>query len=286
MDGVMTAGGLPLWSDYPRFVRRRLGSIGLLVVAGLLVGLLWSWGHTTTYSATASVMLTPVPKYVTPSTVTLVPPPVTIDTDAQLLQHPEVLTAVADAVGGDATTAAGHLSVSADPNTRVLNVTVTAGSPSAAAQAANAAVGALADVRRATLGALRLDQARQLRVLIDQQEELMSRTSSHGVVVPAYDQGSADILELSTALEDLEEARARPLEVVSSATPPRSADYANTEVPLVSGAMVGLLCGCLLGAARDRAARLAPPGPAHSMPGRHPFGGPSTAPTDEDHAHV
>ena len=57
-------------------------------VVGLLAGFAWSLQQPSTYSATTSVALTPVPKYVTPSTTELVPPEVTIDTDAQLLRQP------------------------------------------------------------------------------------------------------------------------------------------------------------------------------------------------------
>jgi hypothetical protein len=43
--------------------------------------------------------------------------------------------------------------------------------------------------------------------------------------------------------------------VVQPAGPPSEADYANTEVPMTSGAMLGLIGGCLLGAAHDRGRR-------------------------------
>jgi uncharacterized protein involved in exopolysaccharide biosynthesis len=258
MAGMSGPGELPLWSAYPAFVRRRLSSIGALAAIGLLVGLALAMSQPASYSATASVVLTPVPKYLTPSTTTLVPPPVTIDTDAQLLQSPPVLTAMADALGGTPADALAHLSVSASPNTRVLHVTVTAASARTASAAANAAVAALGDVRRATLGSLRADQLRELRLLIDHQEQLLAQEREREVVVPAYNSVAAELLQLQSDLDALEEARAVPLDIVDPATPPRHADYRNAEVPVVSGAMVGLLCGCLLGAARDRSDHLAP----------------------------
>lgn len=249
--------GLPLWSDYTGFVRRHRTSIGALMGVGLLVGFVGSLGQATSYSATASVVLVPVPKYVTVSTTELPPPAVTVDTDAQLLHSPQVLTAVADVLDTEADAASGHLSVTASPNSHALHVTVTADSPRRAAEAANAAVTALVKVRRTALGALRVDQLRQVRLLTSSQQELLAQK----VAVPAYDSTSAEILELSTRLQELEDARRQPAEAISAAVPPQHADRADTEVPLTSGVMVGLLCGCLLGAARDRAGPL-----AHRLP--------------------
>jgi hypothetical protein len=286
MAVVTEPAGLPLWSDYPRFVRRHLATIGACMVLGLLVGVVWSWGQSPTYSATASVTPAPVPKYVVPSTVGLVPPEVSIDTDAQLLHSPHVLRAVADVLDVDADTASRHVSVTASPNSRVLHVTVSARSASAAAAAANAAAAALADVRRAVLGSLRLDQLRQLRLLISYEEQEFAQDGAHGVAVPAYDRGYAKVQELRTNLQELEQARQQPVEQLRSAVPPRHADYANTEVPLVSGGMVGLLFGCLLGAGRERAAR---PARRHAIPrlGPHPLGLlPGGVTRDEDYHHA
>jgi uncharacterized protein involved in exopolysaccharide biosynthesis len=282
MDALTERPGLPLWSDYPRFVRRHRALIVALMCLGLLVGFVWSLGRPTSYSATASVVLAPVPKYVTPSTSEIPPPEVTIDTDAQLLHSPEVLTAVADVLDTDADAAGNHLSVTASPNSHVLHVTVSARTPRAAADAADAAVAAFVKVRRASLGALQADQLRQVRLLISGQQELLAED----VVVPALDSLSAEVLELSNGLRELEEARRQPAIAIDAAVPPRHADRPNTEVPLTSGAMVGLLCACLLGAVRDRTGllalrrprpRFAPP-PADDLPaGVHQH---------EDHHHV
>jgi uncharacterized protein involved in exopolysaccharide biosynthesis len=270
MAVVTARPGLPLWSDYQRFVRRHRVRIGALMSLGLLLGFVWSWGQPPTYSATAAVVLVPVPKYVSPSTTALAPPEVTIDTDAQLLHSARVQSAVANVLGTDPAAAADHLSVTAAPHSHVLDVTVSAGSPRDAADAANAAVDALVRVRRATLGSIQLGQVRQLRLFVSNQQTLLSED----LVVPAYDAPSARVRQLSTALRELEDARRTPAESVSPALPPRHADHANTEVPLTSGAMVGLVCGCLLGAARDRTAhaRRRRPGPssAHHRSGDLP----------------
>jgi uncharacterized protein involved in exopolysaccharide biosynthesis len=252
--GVVTdRPGLPLWSDYLGFVRRHAVAIGVLTVVGLAAGIAWSLQQPASFSATTSVALAPVPKYVVPSTTELVAPEVTVDTDAQLLQSPQVLDAIATALGTDPDVASEHLSVTAAPNSHVLNVTVEASSPERAATAANAAVAALIEVRRDVLGSLREDQLRQLRLLIATQERVLARQQAIRLVVPATDDLFAQVFELREELEELEEAGRQPAEVVRPAEPPRTKDYANTEVPLTSGLMLGLLAGCLLGAGRDLA---------------------------------
>ena len=254
---------LPLWSDYVAFVRRHRTIVGAFMGVGLLVGFVVALGHTASYSATASVALVPVPKYVTTSATELSPPAVTIDTDAQLLHSPRVLMQVADILDTDPETASDHLSVTASPNSHALHVTVTADSARRAAEAANAAVTALVEVRRAALGALRIDQLRQVRLLIGGQQELLSQR----VAIPTFDSTSAEILALSTKLDELEDARSDPVQPISEAVPPQHADRADVEVPLVSGVMIGLLCGCLAGVLRDRAAsRAHRPSHAHSAP--------------------
>lgn len=285
--GVLTEPpGLPLWSDYPRFVRRHRAVIGVLMGLGLLAGFAWSLQQPATFSATASVALAPVPVYVTASTTELVPPEVSIDTDAQLLHSPQVLGAVGDALGRDADVVSEQLSVTASPNSHVLHVTVTAGSAQLAVTAADAAVAAFVKVRRTALGALELDQLRQLRLFVSAQEQLLAQEQARRVVIPADDELFAQILELRTSLDELEEARTQPAEVVRPAVPPGGPDYANTEVPATSGAMVGLLAGSLLGAAGDRARlrRHQPAGP-RTIP--HPSGDlPDVATRHEDYHHA
>ncbi len=282
MAAVSTPAGLPLWSDHVRFVRRHQVAIGVLVCLGALAGLVWSLGQETSYSATASVVLVPVPMYVSASTTEIAPPEVSIDTDAQLLHSPRVLTAIASVIGTDPDQAGEHLSMTAAPNSHVLHITVSAPSPRAAADAADAAVAALVDVRRDSLGALQLDQLAQLRLLVSRQQEMLRDDR----VVAAYDDVSAQVLQLSAGLQELEDARRRPADAVDPAEPPRHADRANTEVPITSGAMVGLLCGCLLGAARDRHERSSRPhlgAPIAPSPSGQP---PAGANLHEDCRHV
>lgn len=254
MAHVSSRGELPLWSDQLRFLRVHRALICALAVTGLLLGFAWSTTQPTVYAATSSVVLTPVPKYVLPTGVGLVPPEVSIDTDAQLLYSPVVLDKVADALGIDPGSAMDHLAVTATANSHALHITATASSPELAATAANAAVEGLTRVRRDTLGSLRLDQVRLLRLWTTDQEDLLAQAPGVGAVIPAVDDLFAQVLELQTSLDELEEARATPVQVIDPATPPRRAVRSNIEVPLVSGLMLGALLGCLTGAARERRA--------------------------------
>jgi uncharacterized protein involved in exopolysaccharide biosynthesis len=257
MAVVTQPSGLPLWSDYSRFARRYAVLIGALVAIGFVAGVAWSMQAQSTYSATTSIALTPVPKYVTPSTTELVPPEVTIDTDAQLLQSPKVLGAIGAALGTDNDVAAERLSLSASPNSHVLHVTVKSTSAARAAAAANAAVIALVDVRRETLGALRQDQLSQLQLLVATNERELAKEQTTGLVILSTDDLFGQIQQLRAGLDELEDARREPVVILESATTPRRPDYANSEVPVVSGAMLGLLAGCIVGAGRDRFGLLA-----------------------------
>jgi uncharacterized protein involved in exopolysaccharide biosynthesis len=252
MADVTGPAGLPLLSDYTRFLRRHRAALAVFSGLGLLVGLVWSMGQSASYSATASLALTPVPKYLAPLSTQIAPPEVTIDTDAQLLHSPEVLEAVATALGTDSDTAATRLSVVATANSHVLHVTVRSGTPRTAADAANAAVDALVDVRRETLGALQRTQLEQLRLVVAAQQHALAEEQARQVVIPTVDDLFTQLLELQTSLDELDEARENPADVVSPAAPPRRTDYPNTEVPIMSGAMLGFLCGWVVSTVRDR----------------------------------
>ncbi|MEQ6902473.1 hypothetical protein [Nocardioides sp. YIM 152588] len=247
--------GLPALADYPAFLRRHARWIAVGMLVGLALGWLWSLRSPEHYSARASVALTPVPVYVTTPTTETIPPEVSIDTDAHLLNSPKVLRAIADALGVDEAEAADALSVTASANSHVLHIRIAGSSPQRAADAANAAAKALIQRRRTALAALRPGQQRQLRTLVAYETRVLSREQDGELVTTESAELADQVFLLETALRQLEEARANPGEVVSPAIPPSAADRPDTEVPLVSGAMLGLLCGCAIGAARDRLAR-------------------------------
>jgi hypothetical protein len=277
-----TAPGLPLWTDHTAFLRRHRKWIGALMCLGLLLGYAWSLTQPKTFSATASVTLTPVPMYVTASTTEVAPPPVTIDTDAQLLHSPQVRDAVAEALGIPAAAVAGRLSVSATPSSHVLHVTVSSRSALKSAAAANAAVAALIEVRRDTLGSLQTEQLSHLQLAVQAQEHMLDRTA----VLSSDNTLYAEVADLQNRVQELADAREHPATVISPAAVPRHRDYANTEVPVVSGAMLGLLLAWGLGLALDRSGqrrRVTSPVPLV----RNPFGAlPDAAILNESYHHA
>ncbi len=254
----LTGSGLPRLADYFAFARRHRGLLVLCVAGGLLAGFGWATSQPSSYTATASVVLAPVPVYVIPADGGLLPPEVSIDTDAQLLQSPDVLAAIARETGQSSSDARDQLRVTATPHSYVLHLHVTAESAEAAARAADAGAAALVEVRRDSLGALGNGQLRQLRLYVATQEDLLAREQVRRLVLPGQDELFAEVEELRAGLRELEEARETPAQVGGRADVPVRPDHANTEVPATSGAMLGLLAGWLLGMARDRA-RTAPP---------------------------
>lgn len=278
MVDVRGRPGLPLWSDHTGFLRRHRAVVEASVAVGLLVGLVLALGQPATWSATASVSLAPVPVYVKTSSDELVPPEVSIDTDAQLLGSPEVLGAIGRALGIEASSAAEHLSVTASPQTHVLHITVSGPSAASAQAATAAAVKAFVALRGESLGALEEDQLRQLRLALGARERELVGVNGRRLVL-ADDELLQQVVDLRASLEELEEARATPADLISPAAASGSVDYPNREVPVVSGAALGLLAGLLLALARDRLGTRAPPGrPAHHD---HP-----SAATHEDHHHA
>ncbi|GAA1478320.1 hypothetical protein GCM10009623_27660 [Nocardioides aestuarii] len=250
--------GLPLWSDHLRFLRRHRAVVEASVALGMLVGVVMALTQQATWSSTASISLTPVPVYVKTTADELVPPEVTIDTDAQLLGSPEVLGAIARELDVDPSEAADHLAVSASPQTHVLHVTVSGASATSAQAATAAATQAFVALRGETLGALAEEQLQQLRLAVtDRESELVGVTGRR--IVLADDELQQEVNDLRTALEELEDARTNPAAVIDPADVPRTVDYPNLEVPVVSGAGLGLIAGLLLGAARDRLGTRAPP---------------------------
>ncbi len=255
MGALSTSGpaaGLPVASDYTRFVRRHAVVVLGLVALGLVAGLGVSLTGTRTWSATTSVALAPVPVYVMPTVDELAPPEVSIDTDAQLLRSPTVLAAVGEALGTSPAASEQHLSVTASAGSHVLHVTVSGADPVKVARAADAAATTFVDVRRESLGSLSNDQVRQLRFLVLAQDALLARQQARRVVVASTDDLFADLQQLRTRLDEVRDARATPAQVIAPAPDRGRADYPNTEVPLTSGAALGLLAGCVAGAARDR----------------------------------
>ena len=81
------------------------------------------------------------------------------------------------------------------------------------------------------------------------------------------------------------EARQTPADIVDPAVPPLKHDYANKEVPIVSGGMLGFLAGVLIGIAQDRRRRFR--SQITAAPSARPFDAqPGAVTRHEDHHYV
>lgn len=251
----MTLSATRTWADHTGFLRRHLLLLVVAIALGLLGGCTAVLLQSSQYTAQTSLVLAPVPGYVSTATTGRPPRSVTLDTDAQLVRDPAVVAAVARATGQDPTTVRQNLAVSAAPRTRVLHVAFTTGSATTAAAGAEAAAVTLIDVRRRTLPALRPSAAARLdqrMVQLHDQLRAQGRTNPFMVTVNPL---ATQIALLQARAADLERARTSPAEVIRHARPPARPDSADAEVPLTSGLMTGLLVGCGIGVISDRVRR-------------------------------
>jgi len=251
-DSRATVDDQPTLELYTAFARRHSRLLVACICIGLLLGGVWTLMQPRSYSATASVVLSPVPSHVSTATSGRLPREVTIDTDAQLVRSPSVLTAVSESVNEDSGTVLEHLRVTAVPLSRVLEITYTTDSATEAATAATVAAESFVTVRRSTLGSLQRDQLDHLLLRIDELQDRLDAEAQRRPFVSPDDPLVSEIALLRDRFTQLELAQATPAELTDRAEAPSSANSSNAEVPATSGVMMGLLAGCLVGGSLDR----------------------------------
>lgn len=134
---------------YLGFVRRHRGLLAAGLVVGAVAGLAVQLNRGVAHESTISVILPADPVYPNVHSV-----PATLDTEAALVDSSAVRRNVAKAVGPE-TSLLGSVTVTADPNSRIMNLTVSGPSQAVAATAVSAAADGLLDVRQAQLAAER-----------------------------------------------------------------------------------------------------------------------------------
>ena len=216
------------------------------------------WRSRPAYSATASVVLAPVPVYVTSSTYELVAPEVSIDTDAQMLEQP------ASARRDRRDPPRGCRERRRAPRGHRL---------SEHPRAARHRVGVLPVSRRRS----RQRSGRRAR------RGPRGQGWGHSVVTSDASCGCCSASTRTcwpgSSADDWSCRRSMSCSTRSSRSVPASSelrdarqtarrgaprrpylltqsDYSNAEVPVTSGALLGLIAGCLFGAGRDRARQL------------------------------
>ena len=246
---------LPELADYGRFVCRNFRLLVACASVGLLVAAGWHAQTPPTYTSTTSVLLTPVPEFAGTDPSGRAPREVTVDTDAQLVQSGPTLTAVSRAVGEDPADVVAAFTLSAPPLTNVLNISFTASDPRTARLGAATAGRSLIAARRQFLGALQPRETAQLQVAVARLDDELAQLDATDVRPERQDALGERIQVLRNRLRNLYAAQAQPGRILRAATLPTSPDPTDVEVPLTSGAMLGLLAGCGLGALRDNRQR-------------------------------
>ncbi|HET6560901.1 MAG TPA: hypothetical protein VFG72_03430 [Marmoricola sp.] len=242
---------LPRWGIYTSFARRYAALIALCSLLGLGLGLGTALAQPASYSATASVMLTPVPTYASADGSTR-PERVTIDSDAQLALSTPVVSEVARTLDTSPERVEERVSLRAVELSQVLELTYTAGSPTDARAGAQALVDAFVEARNASLLAIGSEQIErvgaQLRVI---ENRLVQRFRANPLITPE-EPLLQEFTVIRARVQELEAARLQATEIINQPVEPSRPDSRDLEVPGTSGLMAGLLLATCLGALRDR----------------------------------
>ncbi|MET9022274.1 hypothetical protein ABZV93_20065 [Actinopolymorpha sp. NPDC004070] len=260
-------------AGYSRFVRRHWLVCCLLGLVGFAIGLLGPLRTPASYRSTVEVFAPATPAYlaisVDPSAPAVDPREWTQDTEAALLLSQPVLTAVARQLPGhpDPATLADRIEVSVPTTTRVYQIGFSDRDPRRAQQGARVLAVEFARYRakvltaRAERVAAALDSRRTyLQNLLDDLPvpgSLRNEGRDSGDPTPApanlvpRGQIQAQIGEIDDALTKTALTGSNTAAVVRSATLPKRPERHNSEVPPMSGLMLGLLAGLAVGAVRE-----------------------------------
>lgn len=246
------------------FLRRHAGLVAITAFLGLAAGGAWQLHRGDPAIATTSITLPAEPTYLTVNATAQ-----TLDTDAQLARTPRVLDAIEAASGQPA--AEDNLHVSADPNTRVLNLRYQAPSPQAALRGVRAAARTTLKVRGDDL------TERQAQALASLQTQ--SRATDEALHLLGTSQNQARSLAASAGVEPTHELDGLRSELLRQAglvnswtvrasrvqvdpgrvirQPSVHTTRDGWRVALPSGLVLGLLGGLAAGSVRDRRDRVA-----------------------------
>ena len=236
---------MPTLELYVGFVRRHALLLLVTMAAGLAGGLLLNQMHPATFTARASVLLAPLPTYAE-TDPTVDPRQVTIDTDAQLVRSQSTLARVANATDTTVATVGTHLSVSAQPLTRVLHIDFTSTDPRRAARGAQVAAEHVLALRASVLpGAPKenLEYVREALAAIRDEIQAQEGSAPDGLL-------QLRLTQMREFLRSIVHSTHATGEVLTRAATPTGRDSANREVAPASGVMLGLLAGVMIGAGR------------------------------------
>ncbi|GAB3428860.1 YveK family protein [Flindersiella endophytica] len=243
---------------YSRTVRRHIKPALLGGLIGVLAGLGINLLTPAEYQSTAVVHAPAVPTKVVvdlePGANPYRPREQTQDTDAAMLLAGTTLSHVARRLD-DGTTPREirrRIGITVPPNTRVLRISYTAGSPEGAQRGAQAVAAEFVRTREARLA----DRANRItQALWKEREQLQNRMDAAKPQSDAEAELNEQLNTLDGYLAELAGAEGGTT-VVRAANLPTSAVRNGDEIPPVSGVAVGVLGGLALGVLRERRKRV------------------------------
>jgi uncharacterized protein involved in exopolysaccharide biosynthesis len=240
--------------SYVTFIMRNVVVIAIAMMLGAGVGLAYYLHQPKRFTAVSSVALTPLPTFIAQDPASDAATYVTIDTDAQVTQSTKVLSSVARVTHESLPTIRSGLTVTASPLSSVLHVMLTARTPELAAAGAETAARQLLVERARLIGTSRRGEYRLLTDEITALErQVPGATNSLDPTKLAELYGQ--IITLRQRLGELQAAARESGRIIEAAAAPHSAGRSRAAITGVSGALIGMLFGVLVGELRDQRRR-------------------------------
>lgn len=251
----------PTLGGYLGLLRRHAALIGGLAVAGTVAGGAWQASQSTSFTSSVSILLPEEPMYPGLSSR-----PLTLDTLGQIASGAVVRDSLEETMRRSGQQPGAALSVTATPNSRILHLGYTAGSAAAATKAVTAAARELVAERttelearqRALLGALQ-SQSDALSSSVKTLEDASAHLQAGAPPSAPYSDSQllrerryqllVESGRVSTRIAQVSSLHVAPGHILNSATARPLKD--GWRVSPVSGLMLGLTGGLLLGLLRD-----------------------------------
>ncbi|MCK9870829.1 lipopolysaccharide biosynthesis protein, partial [Nocardiopsis dassonvillei] len=254
----------PELREYTALLRRRWRFVGAGVLGGLALASAAVVALPAAYTSVSAVQVQPsgMAEFTGERSGRLAGD-VNLDTEAQVLLSERVSSAVAEALaeeGGAAPSVADlreRVDVSVPPNSSVLEISYSAGSPEAARTGAQAYADAYLELRRERIDGLIESHLEALRGEQEARYEALAETAGESAAPGAdarVEALRAEITELGNGISPLS-ALAETVEPGSVITPAGLPERASSPIPalwLVGGTALGLLTGLLAAVVRDR----------------------------------
>jgi Mrp family chromosome partitioning ATPase/capsular polysaccharide biosynthesis protein len=266
MDSDVPGSSGPELREYTALLRRRWRPVCAGVVGGLLLATAGVLALPSVYTSATSVQVRPTGlERFTGEQSGRLAGDVNLDTEAQVLVSDQVSAVVARTLAGTGSGPAPttaelreRVEVSVPPNSNVLEIHYSAGSPEAARAGAEAYADAYLALRRDRVEDLIDSRLEALRAEQENRYEALAEAAGDGTASPQAtaraDALRQEITDLGNGISPLSALRetVSPGSVITPAGLPESASSPVPALWLVGGAALGLVAGLLAAVARDR----------------------------------